>query len=249
MILKENSIETNQHLLQLRNRLPTLNHRDEKTNINDLKPKLVIVASDITSQTKVHFPEMAELYWKNPEKINPAKFLRASMSIPLFFKPYKVKNIPNGPDALQLCRDSVKFYGDEIPRTVRFVDGGLLSNFPINVFHNEKIMPRMPTFGVRLSASRGTFNKTNSLFPFLCAMIKTMRHLYDTDFLLKHEDYEKLICRLDTDNKFNWLDFNMCDDQKREIFKIGAEGAMDFLEKFRWEDYKTKREELYNLRI
>jgi NTE family protein len=51
---------------------------------------LAMVAADVTTETKVEFPKMAELYWENPESVDPACFARASMSIPLFFHPYRV---------------------------------------------------------------------------------------------------------------------------------------------------------------
>ncbi|RYY28864.1 MAG: hypothetical protein EOO04_08025, partial [Chitinophagaceae bacterium] len=60
-------------------------------------PLLTLVASDITAQTKVEFPLMSKHYWSEPEKVNPADFVRASMSIPLFFEPFRV----SVPDVVQ----------------------------------------------------------------------------------------------------------------------------------------------------
>lgn len=245
-ILKDNGIEDTKDLLKVHNEIPELKPR-KGVNMDNLRKRLVMVSSDITTQTKVHFPEMAKLYWEDENTINPSKYLRASMSIPLFFKPFKVKNIPNNDEAKKMWFNEVRFKGKTIPGTVRFVDGGLLSNFPINAFHNIKVEPRMPTFGVRLSAYRATHNRTNRLIPFIWAMVKTMRQLYDTDFLLKHDDYRQLICRLDTDNKFNWLDFNMSNTEKLDLFEMGADGAMDFLNRFDWKDYKATRKRLHNI--
>jgi NTE family protein len=245
-ILEKKQIRNTDDLIALRKRLPVINLRGSNRRLTS-EPRLVIVTSDLTTQSKVHFPEMNELYWKNPGKVNPARYVRASMSIPLFFRPMKVKGIPRGKEARERWRHYVRFKGEKLPKCVRFVDGGLLSNFPINVFHNSTIIPSRPTFGVRLSADRKTLNKTNRLVPFLGSMIKTMRHLYDADFLLKHPDYWRLICRLDTDNEFNWLDFNMSDKDKLKLFEVGARGAMEFLEGFDWEEYKRDRIRIYNL--
>jgi NTE family protein len=242
-ILEKDGISSNAELLELRNRLPEgFRHRIEN-NIDVLIPKLVIVASEITTQTKVHFPEMADLYFKNPGLTNPSEFVRASMSIPLFFEPYKVTGIPVGQNAVNLWRSKVKFEGDP-PDSVVFVDGGMISNFPINVFHNPDRVPRLPTFGVRLSAFREKLNNTSRLNGYFGAMLKTMRHIYDFDFLLKNPDYSQLICRLDTDNDFSWLDFNMSDENKLLLFEKGASGAIDFLENFNWGGYKELRRQL-----
>ena len=131
----------------------------------------------------------------------------------------------------------------EVPPSVKFVDGGMLSNFPINVFHREDGgVPRMPTFGARLSTYRENFSKTDNILGMSGAMISTMRQIHDYDFLLKHPDYSKLICSIDADGQFNWLDFNMSKDDQVKLFNLGAKKALEFLIKFNWEEYKEIRD-------
>ena len=120
-----------------------------------------------------------------------------------------------------------------------------LSNFPINVFHRpDGGVPSRPTFGVRLSAYRETYSTNKSVFGLSGAMITTMRQIHDYDFLLKNKDYKKLICKIDADESFNWLDFNMSEEQQVKLFKLGALKAIQFLEQFDWEGYKKIREDL-----
>jgi NTE family protein len=235
-------IKTTRDLLAHRAAVPALTCRDGR-NADDLKPGLVMIASDVTTQTKVQFPEMASLYWKDPDNVPPAIFVRASMSVPIFFYPVVVDNLPNDQKAKERWSEMVSYEG-EIPPRVAFVDGGLLSNFPINVFHNAKIVPRLPTFGVRLSSYRNEFNKTNNFFQFAGAMIGTMRHIFDYDFFLRHPDYSHIICSIDADSKYNWLDFNMSDENKKSLFLLGATKAISFLETFNWEEYKNIRKSL-----
>jgi NTE family protein len=205
--MSKNGIKTTKDLQEYRAIFPVLHCRD-KRKADDLKPKLVIITSDVTTQTKVQFPEMASLYWKDPEGVPPARYLRASMSIPMFFYPVVVaEDLPTGPEAKARWEELASYEG-EIPPKVVFVDGGMLSNFPINVFHNSKVIPRLPTFGVRLSSYRNEFNKTNNFFQFAGAMIGTMRHIFDFDFFLRHSDYKHIICSIDADSKYNWLDFH-----------------------------------------
>ena len=240
--LAKNHIKTTADLKMQRSIIPTLYCRDGRST-EGLVPRLVMITADVTTQTKVQFPEMASLYWKDPDNVIPSIYLRASMSIPLFFYPVIIDNIPQGENAKKNWEDTVKFRGP-IPPKVAFVDGGLLSNFPINVFHNTSIVPRLPTFGVRLSTFRDTYNKTNNFFQFAGSMIATMRHIYDFDFILRHPDYQHIICEIDADVDFNWLDFNMPENVKIDLFNLGAKKAIEFLEKFDWEAYKEIRRKI-----
>jgi NTE family protein len=240
--LEKNGIKTTKDLVEYRKFVPALTCRDGRPT-DDLKPKLVMITSDVTTQTKVQFPEMAPLYWKDADNVHPSVYLRASMSIPIFFYPVIAPDIPNDEASKARWVETVKFRG-ELPPKAAFVDGGLLSNFPINVFHNAKKVPRLPTFGVRLSSFRDEYNKTDSFFSFAGAMIATMRHIFDFDFILRNPDYQYIICSIDADSSYNWLDFNMPDDKKKTLFLLGATKAIDFLEKFDWEGYKEIRKKL-----
>ncbi len=240
--LAKNDIKYTSDLVEYRKFKPALTCRDGRPT-DDLEPKLVMITSDVTTQTKVQFPEMAPLYWKDPAKVEPSVYLRASMSIPVFFYPVVVKNIPNDAAAIARWDEMVKFRG-KLPPSATFVDGGLLSNFPINVFHNPKKVPRLPTFGVRLSSYRDSYNKTDGFFSFAGAMIGTMRHIFDFDFILRHPDYQYIICSIDADSQYNWLDFNMSDENKKSLFLLGAQKAIKFIEGFDWEGYKKIRENL-----
>lgn len=56
------------------------------------------MAADVTTLSRAILPEDAKRYWKG--QVHPAKFVRASMSIPFFFFPKEVENIPGkGKDA------------------------------------------------------------------------------------------------------------------------------------------------------
>jgi len=240
--LGKNGIKNTKDLVEYRKSKPALSCRDGRPT-DDLQPKLVMIASEVTTQTKVQFPEMAALYWKDPDNENPSVYVRASMSIPVFFYPVVAREIPNDAASRARWAEMVRFHG-ALPPSAVFVDGGLLSNFPINVFHNPKKVPRLPTFGVRLSSYRDSYNKTDSFFSFAGAMIGTMRHIFDFDFFLRHPDYQYIICSIDADSKYNWLDFNMSDENKKSLFMLGAQKAITFLEGFDWEGYKKIRQDL-----
>lgn len=248
-----------------RERIPPLKVRGSGERI-DRSPALKIITSDVTTKTKVTLPLMADLYWKNPDKLPLSTLVRASMSIPFFFDPMVVTDIPNaGANEDHLDdKETTRWwkyagYRGEIPPEVRFVDGGMLSNFPINSLHNEKgDPPRKPTFGVLLSSWRNTWSDTSRLSGFSGAMINTMRQLHDYDFFLRHPEYQKLVCSIDADGvmektpdgnevtKYNWLDFNMSREKQIELFLLGATKAVEFLKGFDWELYKEIRANTYS---
>ncbi len=211
--------------------------------INDEQAAIHIITSDITTQSKVRFPEMAQIFWgENYKEVSVAKIVRASMSIPFFFTPFEIKNIPHADQPVDEEWKRLTGYTGRIPETVKFVDGGMISNFPINVFHRpDGGVPRKPTFGVKLSAYREEFSEVDDIGSFIGSMVSTMRHDSDNEFLINNPDYQKLICFIDADKNFKWLNFNMTPKRQQKLFLLGAQKAIHFLEKFDWPKYKELR--------
>ena len=249
-----------------------LRNGTEFTDADRPSGRLVIVATDITTETRVEFPEMAKLYWADAQSISPALFARASMSVPLFFEPLRVDNIPKGERAEAYWSDLAGYDKEDptdvIPDTAMFADGGVVSNFPIDAFHNVNSVPRKPTFGVKLEYDQRCklhqqlppFAKGNfsDLLPLAGAMINSARHTLDYEFVKKNPDYKNLVTFIpctynDSDGKlvsYKWLDFNMPDAHKQALFVQGARKAIEFIKDFsgpfndyptRWEFYKALR--------
>ncbi len=242
--LKQNNITTQSELEKQFGTLPSdLKIREGIPKTTEgLKPRLAIVASDLTTETKVEFPKMSSLYWPKPEEVNPAIYVRASMSIPYFFSPMVIKSIPQGDLAQQKWDELAGFCG-KLPREVSMVDGGILSNFPIDIFHNLYNVPRMPTFGVRLGDNRNKANKVEKPLQLFGAMFNTIRHLHDYDFILKNPDFKQLIEKIDIGDH-DWLNFAISDKDKIDLFVRGAQAADRFLRKFDWLFYKKVREQI-----
>jgi len=71
--LLENGIRSQADLNNLIGSLPEgLIHRETGKQIVGYDTALRIVAADITTGTKVIFPDMAAMYWQEPDEINPA---------------------------------------------------------------------------------------------------------------------------------------------------------------------------------
>src|SRR5699024_8204193 len=160
--------------------------------------------------------------------------------VPYLFEPFTKTAIPGAGKMAGERWSKFAGYRGKIPDKVRFVDGGLLSNFPINVFHVDRV-PTRPTFGARLSTFRQYYAPTDSLFNFSYAIFSTMRQIHDYDLILKNPDYGQLISNIDADEEFSWLNFNMSQQRQKELFMLGARKGLEFLKKFDWSTYKETR--------
>jgi len=197
--------------------------------------KISLISCDITDENKIEFPRDMHRYGY-AKTIRPSHLVRASMSIPFFFKPAVIRWTEDYDKMRQSTPDKIN----------HFVDGGMLSNFPMDVFHNSNSRSiNMPIVGVNLNNN----NKSKryilgSLFSFMRSMLNTMRFYNDKNFLDSNKFYQKYcIHNVDTAG-FNWLNFNMSNINKFQLFKRGVESGVKFLESFDWNDYK-KAHKLY----
>lgn len=246
--------------------------------IYNINKKLAIIASEITTETKVRFPVMWPLFFKSEEKFKPSDFVRMSMSIPFFFQSVKIDKsvMPALDEDLKKNWNFWAGYGRDgnakYTEAAEFVDGGILSNFPIDCFHrnnkfileyddegirlsdskiNENIKllentsPCMPTFGVKLGVDRNSPAIIKSINKLIMQIFNSSRHLYDYEFILNNPDYERLVAFIETKStKVNWLNFDLSYDEKASLFIQGINTAKDFLLKFDWIKYKEKRKEV-----
>jgi len=211
------------------------------------RDQLCVVTADISTETKVYLPKMAELYWPQPEEVNVADFARASMSIPGFFATFQVPSLPADDNARALWQQHTTwpdrcYQGEFLPKTHHFVDGGVLSNFPIDAFHNTSRVPLRPTLGVKLQWDDHNI-AIKGLPGVIGGAFNTARHAMDTEFIQKNPDYKRLVGYIDTGD-IGWLDFGMARDTKLKLFRLGATSAIDFLKGFDWADYKRVRRSL-----
>ena len=243
-VIKKAGITTTRQLRErMRERPPGLRLRDGgPMTADDADAHLGVVATDITTETKAVFPLMAPLYWPAPDAVNPADFVRASMSIPFFFEPVRLAEVPQGSAAQAAWREMVR--NDRFPPPeCAFVDGGVLSNFPIDLFHETGQVPTAPTFGVKLGADAQPVPHFDRLVQLTMAVFNSARHALDNDFIARNPDFRQLVCLVDTSRQ-NWLNFDLTPDDKVELFQRGAEGAVRFLRHFDWPGYKDLRRAL-----
>jgi len=78
-----------------------------------------MIAADVTTMTTVVFPKDAERYSSKTGSITPGQYVRASMSIPIFFQPFKVQQLVNAGQPAEKYKGSWGFYKGTIPEKVR----------------------------------------------------------------------------------------------------------------------------------
>lgn len=115
-----------------------------------------------------------------------------------------------------------------------------MSNFPIDVFHNSKKLPSRPTFGVKLGVDRKKSSNIKGIGSLFGACFDGARNIRDFEFLEKNHDYRNLIAYIDIGDH-NWLNFGICDEDKIDLFKRGAQAASAFVKEFNWGRYKKVR--------
>lgn len=108
---------------------------------------LVVHTADITRGRCVRLPWDYPAYGKDGiDDLLIVDAVRASMSIPFFFEPVRFEAPAGDVDGVHY--DAAK---------ITWVDGGLLSNFPVEVFDRTDGCPsRWPTIGLKLSARETT---------------------------------------------------------------------------------------------
>jgi len=180
--------------------------------------RLVVMTSDLSAGRLVQLPwDYQSRLGRAPDGEQIACAVRMSMSIPFFFQPW---------------RDGGSC----------FVDGGMLSNFPVGVFdRNDDGEPRWPTFGIKLSGRPDANQKPTPIggpVGVLKAMVGTMTNFHDQMYLDEPSVVDRTIF-VDC-GKVRATDFNLTDSDKKMLYESGREAAEKFLSTWDFEVYKAK---------
>jgi NTE family protein len=149
-----------------------------------------------------------------PEDLEVALAVRMSMSIPFFFEPVKLK-------------DSY------------IVDGGLLSNFPVELFDSAGV-PAWPTFGYKLVVS-GQADPTHLVQHPISGPISELAALFFTA-MEAHDAYylsnDKFVRTITIDSlEIGSTDFNLTPAQKEALYQSGVNAAKTFLDHWDFQKY------------
>ncbi|HSX06611.1 MAG TPA: patatin-like phospholipase family protein [Candidatus Saccharimonadia bacterium] len=174
--------------------------------------KLVVITSDVTQGRLVRLPwDYKELYGLDPDSQSVADAVRASMSIPFFYKPYKLQRR-------------------------LLVDGGMLSNFPIDLFDTTN---QWPTFGLKLSSRSDALmhsNPTSNSFEFATAILDTLTNAHDR-MHIDNPATQKRTIFIDTSD-IKATDFSITPAQQHTLYQSGKTEAADFLKTWNYDSWK-----------
>lgn len=193
----------------------------------DQRYSLVVMATDVTLGQLVRLPwDYRRLYGLDPGKQRVVDAVRASMSIPFFFEPVTLAN-----------RET------RAPSTL--VDGGVLSNFPIDALdRTDGREPRRPTFGIKLLPALPRHDA--QIIPFLGARllppVRLLESLISTA-IVGHDQTRLSLpwvkartIQVDT-GEIGITDFDLDDRREQVLYANGRRAARAFLDDWDWDDY------------
>ena len=197
----------------------------------DIAPdKLRIIASDISNGRLLVLPDDIENYGIEPNKLEIAKAIRMSTSIPYFFDPVMIR--------------SWKVQGAMKPFSKQFsyiVDGGLLSNFPLWLFEKER-NPRtkqlVPTIGFQMVGKQDQQpHVIRGPFTMFEAMFETMMSAHDERYIEQHNRYRTI--KIPTLGIRN-TQFEITPEQSASLYDSGLLAGTQFFERWTYEGYEVQ---------
>jgi NTE family protein len=189
--------------------------------------RLVVTVADVTTGQLVRLPwDYRRVFGLDPDEQLVADAVRASMSIPFFFRPVSLTSTAG--------------------LTSTLVDGGLLSNFPIDSLdRTDGEMPRWPSFGITLLPNLPHGN--DKVIPALAALrLLGAPHLLEdvitTVLVGRDQAYlnqpwvDARAIRVDSTD-VGFLDFDISENEVEAQYLKGQEAAERFLADWNWEAY------------
>jgi NTE family protein len=175
---------------------------------------LVVCATDVSRRRLARLPWDYDVYGLDPDEQSVASAVRASASIPYFFEPVTLRGA-----AVE----------------VTLVDGGLISNYPIDLFDREDgRAPRWPTVGVRLDAllaggngGNGSPRPVHGPIPLGVALVQSAIEGCQAEHVLAPCNVSRSIF-VDTGN-IGAVDFGLSEEDEQRLLTAGQQAATAFL--------------------
>jgi NTE family protein len=172
--------------------------------------RLVVTVSDLSRRRLARLPWDLPSYSVDPDDEPVARAVRASAAIPFFFRPVR-QPTPSG--------------------TATWVDGGLLSNFPVDLFDRaDSLQPRWPTFGVRLTTRPPTPPVTRSVdgpIEIALAALDTLLTDQGSAYLEDPCTVERTV--FVPTSQVSIVDFDLDRATQERLYASGRQAVSDFL--------------------
>lgn len=173
---------------------------------------LVVTASDLSRRRLVRIPWDLSTYGIDPDDFPVARAVHASSAIPYVFEPVRIGG-------------------------ATWVDGGLLSDFPVALFDRPDAQPRWPTFGIRLSARPGIppTHPVHGPVSLGLAAIETLVSNQDNAYIDDPCTVRRTI--FVPADEVSPIDFDITAQQREALYQRGLQAGQQFLRTWNYADY------------
>ncbi|MCU4296281.1 hypothetical protein D3I60_04140 [Brevibacterium permense] len=189
--------------------------------------RLVVIVSDVSRGRMLRLPwDYEEALGIDADSQSVAEAVCASAASPFFFRPRALPAQPNVAG------------GD----SVLGADGGLLSNFPVDIFDRKDALPaRWPTLGVMLSARRtaaAEWRPNATTFQYAKSLLSTMINAHDRRHIDDPSVTERTVF-VDTTGHSS-TDFALTTADKLDLISSGRMAGEKFLAHWDWREWKER---------
>ncbi|AQR76121.1 patatin-like phospholipase family protein [Paenibacillus larvae] len=197
----------------------------------DLKRnQLRIIASDISQGKLLVLPDDVRQYGLDPKKFPISKAVRMSTSIPYFLDPV-------------LIRKSSKI-GSKLPLSEQFVhivDGGVLSNFPLWLFDEERSTTNpQPTIGFSLVGRiPNQVHKISGPISMFQALFSTMMDAHDERYIEEHNRFRTIKIPA---MGVGATEFSISQEKSEALYKTGYQASQSFFRNWSDQNYENEYE-------
>lgn len=192
--------------------------------------RLQVTSVDLTAQELLVLPQDLRKFHIDIDSFPIAAAVRMSMSIPIFYEPYLLK--------------------DQHGNVHYLVDGGLLSNYPINLLDDGTKPLQIPTVGFQFckdSDCPNTVKPCNTIIDYVKLIISTLLDAYDNDQIEKAKGDRDRSIRISSaitingDKKnISTTDFDITEAESEALYQNGRQAAQQFLKNWNFNEWKRK---------
>jgi len=199
-----------------------------------IKTRLTVTATDIFRKKLLILPQDFTEYGLDPREFEVAKAVRMSMSIPIFYHPYKL-----------IDSDGIEHW---------IVDGGILCNYPMFLFDNGKDKLKRPLIGFKFEGctqkSQMQHEKEKSAEEQKEGFGEYLARIADILFCSQDLQYSSIVrgeslrivkIPVTVDGKdISPIDFGICKKASTALFDYGYAAATQFLQNWNFEKWLSK---------
>ena len=181
--------------------------------------RLQVIATDCTLGKMLVLPQDIARYGLNPDDLDVAFAVRMSANIPVYYEPV-------------ILQDFVR------RRKSYIVDGGLLSNFPVQLFDDGTSLPPWPTFGYKLVDPKASpEHNIGGPVSMLMALVSTMMDAHDARYI-ENCNFVRTIA-IDTLD-IATTEFDITHERSEALYQSGVDAARKFFETWDFDAYKAQ---------